>query len=314
MQKSGLSHGRYTRLKLFGLWLAAIVLCRLSTSVGGWGVSVLKRISSLSIGLLLAVFVSAAAAADLPSRMTTKAPPPVISPCVWCGFYIGVNAGYAWGRDDQNSLQTAPAPFLAVDSAAVSTASSARLNADGFTGGVQAGYNWQKGAVVFGVEADINALNLRGGTAGIFPFPSTLPGGAVGPPTTFFTNATSVSTDWLFTGRGRVGWVNDNWLLYATGGVAISNVKVNQTVVLLPPFVWNAPISSTQVGWTVGAGFEYGVAQNWSVKGEYLYVDLGTPGANGVLTPASPSLAYTTSAHITANLVRVGVNYHFGAF
>ncbi len=264
-----------------------------------------------AVGLIAVLGTSGAMAAD----MAVKAPPPVLAPaCIWCGFYVGGNVGYAWGRDAENSVLTTPVPpFFAIDSAAVSTAGSPRFNANGFTGGAQAGYNWQTGAAVFGLEADINSFHLRGSTAGTFPFPSTLPGGPLGPPTAFFSPSTSVSTDWLFTGRGRIGWANDNWLLYGTGGIAVGNVKVNQTVALLPPFVETATISSTQVGWTVGAGFEYLVARNWSIKGEYLFVDLGKPGATGVLTPAPVAgFTYTTNAHVTANIARFGFNYHFG--
>src|SRR6201999_3995335 len=139
---------------------------------------------------------------------------------------------YAWGRNSESSVFTAPAPFLAVDTTAVSASSSPGLKANGVTGGAQAGYNWRSGAVLYGAEADFNAFNLRGTANGTFPFPSTLPGGAVGLPTTFFSTATSVSSDWLFTARGRLGWANDSLLLYGTGGVAVANGKVNQTVVL----------------------------------------------------------------------------------
>jgi outer membrane immunogenic protein len=205
-----------------------------------------------------------------------KAPPPV-EVFSWSGFYVGGNAGYAWGRDAINGVETAPVPpFFAIDSAAVSAAASPRLKPDGFTGGGQVGYNWQAGAAVFGVEADIEAFRLRASTTGTFPFPSTLPGGPLGPPTAFFSPTSSASTDWLFTGRGRIGWANDHWLLYATGGVAVTNLSVNQTIVQLAPFVFNASSSDTRVGWTVGAGFEYMFAKNWSVKGEYLYLDFGS--------------------------------------
>lgn len=270
----------------------------------------MKRYFGSAAALVCLVGLSGATfAADLAVKARVAAPLPG---CVWCGFYVGDNIGYGWGRDHENSTFTAPVPpFSAVDLPAVSAAGSPRLNANGITGGAQAGYNWQMGAALFGVEADINAFDLRGSTGGTFAFPSTLPGGPVGPPTVFFPATTSVSTDWLFTGRGRLGWASDNWLLYGTGGVAVGNVKVSQTIALVAPFAETATVSSTQVGWTVGAGFEYMVARNWSVKGEYLYVDLGKASATGVLTPAFAGLTYTTTAHVSANIARVGVNYHF---
>ena len=264
-------------------------------------------------GLAAAALVSLAGTGGaVAADMAVKAPMAPVSDCTWCGFYVGDTIGYGWGRNRENSTFTAPVPpFVGVDVTAVSAAGSPRMNANGVTGGAQAGYNWQRGAAVYGLEADFNAFDLRGSTAGNFVFPSTLPGGAVGPPTTFFPAATSVSTDWLFTGRGRVGWATNGWLLYGTGGIAVSTVKVNQTIGLAAPFVETVAASSTRVGWTAGAGFEYVLNRNWSVKGEYLHVDLGKVNAVGVLTPAFAGLTYTTSAHVSANIARVGVNYHF---
>ena len=139
-----------------------------------------------NIGWALASVVSlgfsglgGASAADL----AYKARPPAVIAEVysWTGFYIGANAGYDWGRAAINGVETAPIPpFFAIDAAAISAAASPRLKPDGFTGGGQAGYNWQSGAAVFGVEADIEAFRLRASTTGTFVFPSTLPGGPVG--------------------------------------------------------------------------------------------------------------------------------------
>ncbi len=265
----------------------------------------LAAASLLSLGLM-----GGARAADM--AMAVKAPVSV-SGCAWCGFYVGDNVGYGFGRNSENSVLTAPVPpFVGADVAAVSAAGSPRTQSNGITAGAQAGYNWQAGAAVYGVEADINAFALRGNTSGNFVFPSTLPGGAVGPPPVTFPVATSVSTDWLMTARGRLGWANNDWMVYGTGGLAVGNVKVNQVVGLVAPNTVSSTVSSTRAGWTVGAGFEYMMTRNWSVKGEYLYVDLGTASTTGVVAPVVAGLTYTTSAHVTANIARVGVNYHFG--
>lgn len=255
------------------------------------------------------VGLGSAIAADLPVKAGPAAVAEVSS---WSGFYVGGNAGYDWGRAAYNGVLGAPAPFLPIDVAAISTASSPRLQPNGFTGGGQAGYNWQAGGAVFGVEADIQSFRLRASTTATLPFPSTLPGGLAGPPTAFFTTTSSVTSDWLFTARDRIGWANDHWLLYATGGLAVTKVSTNQNLALLAPFVFNASASDTRVGWTVGAGFEYMVSRNWSVKGEYLYLDFGTLNGTGVLTPAFAGLTLNNSTRLTANIARVGVNYHFG--
>lgn len=118
-------------------------------------------------------------AADLMAKTPSLALAPVAN---WTGFYVGGNAGAAWGRDEIASTLNAPAPFLAVDTAAVSSAASPTFNPAGFTGGLQAGYNWQYGSWVWGSEADFDYLGLKASNSGTFPFPSTLPGGAIGRP------------------------------------------------------------------------------------------------------------------------------------
>lgn len=258
--------------------------------------------------ILSLVGMASAMAADMPLKARSAAAAEVFS---WTGFYVGGNLGYGWGNGDINGTAVAPPSSFAIDAAAISSTASPRLKPDGFTGGAQVGYNWQTGGAVFGIEADINAFHLRSGMTGTFPFPSTLPGGPLGPPTAFFTTTSSLSTDWLFTGRGRVGWANDHWLLYATGGVAVTNLSVNQSIALLTPYVFNTLASSTRVGWTVGAGFEYVMSSNWSVKGEYQFLDFGDLNSIGVLTPTIAGWAYSNSTHLTANLARIGVNYHF---
>jgi outer membrane immunogenic protein len=274
----------------------------------------MRRFLGISLSSLISIGAAglgAASAADMPVKGPVYKAAPV-EVFTWTGFYVGGNAGYAWGRGAINGTEVAPPPFFAIDATAISTAASPRLKPDGFTGGAQAGYNWQAGSALFGVEADIEAFHLRASTTGTFPFPSTLPGGPIGPPTTFFSPTSSLSTDWLFTGRGRIGWANDHWLLYATGGVAVTNLSVNQSIVQLAPFIFNASSSDTRVGWTVGAGFEYALDRNWSVKGEYLYLDFGNLNGVGVLTPPFAGFTYNNSTHLTANLARVGFNYRFG--
>jgi outer membrane immunogenic protein len=242
--------------------------------------------------------------------MMVKAPAPAATAFNWTGFYIGGNAGGAWGRDSVTSTLNAPAPFLAVDTAAVSNAASPNLNPKGFTGGVQAGYNWQTGNVVLGGETDFGYLGLKASNTSTVPFPSTLPGGAAGPPTVFFSQTTSDSTNWLFTARQRLGWANDNWLVYATGGLAVGREKFNQSILLVAPFVSTAANSTTRVGWTAGAGVEYALSRKWSIKAEYLHVDLGSIATTGIFTPAFAGLTVSGTARLTTEIARAGLNYH----
>jgi outer membrane immunogenic protein len=272
-------------------------------------------VGSFVLGLALAAIVATPTlAADLPTRKAAPSEPPPA--CLWCGFYIGGNVGGAWGSSSVNTAFGFPTPpFVPGDVAALSSAASQTVASSGFTGGEQIGYNFQNGPWVWGVEADFDYLGLKGSKSGAAPFPSTLPGGAAGPPTVLFTTTTSVSTNWLITARPRVGWAVDSWLFYATGGLAVGQERFSQTVNLIAPFASQNSFSSTRVGWTAGAGVEYALSRQWSVKGEYLYVDLGKTGGNaGALTPALPiagTFSNTSAVDLTASIGRVGVNYHF---
>jgi outer membrane immunogenic protein len=127
----------------------------------------------------------------------------------------------------------------------------------------------------------------------------------------------SVSSDWLITLRPRVGITAHNWLFYVTGGLAVANVKDRFT--FTETFAGgseSASISRTKAGWTVGAGTEYALAMGWSVKAEYLYVDLGreTTSSTNFATPMAtfPTSVFTHSVDLRSNIVRLGLNYKLG--
>ena len=163
-------------------------------------------ISAALIGLAAAPAI----AADIPMKAPVAAP--VVAPVMnWTGFYIGLNGGGTWGKAQITHSTLVPAPALAfpIDAAALTTATSPDLKLDGWTFGGHFGYNWQFSQNwLVGLEADISYFRLRGNSSGTFPFPSTLPGGALGPPTLTFNTTTSLSTDWLFTFRPRLGVIS----------------------------------------------------------------------------------------------------------
>jgi outer membrane immunogenic protein len=136
-------------------------------------------------------------------------------------------------------------------------------------------------------------------------------------PSIFNTN-TSLDTDWLFTSRGRLGWAaTPRLLLYATGGLAVTNLKVgNSFVTSNNPANTSTGASSqseTRAGWTVGAGTEWAFYHNWTLKAEYLYVNFRSISTTAFVNSnfATPDV-FTTSADLKANIVRVGLNYKFG--
>ncbi len=266
---------------------------------------------ALIVGAVVAALFQSSASWSPTMAADLALPAPAPPACLWCGLYVGANAGWAWGS---NAVATTPAfaGFLPVDIAAITTATSSTLSSNGLIGGAQAGYNWQFGRTVLGLEADFDFPSLKTSQAGTFPFPSTLPGGAVGPPTAFFTTQTSVSTDWLVTARPRLGWTENNWLFYVTGGLAVGRENFTQSVNVLSPFVLTDTFSTTQIGWTAGAGVAAMLNANWSVKAEYLYIDLGTTPANpGILAPAFPGAGVSSTMRLTSSIARVGIDYHF---
>jgi len=140
----------------------------------------------------------------------------------------------------------------------------------GFVGGVQGGYNWQQqGPLVFGIEGDIQATGADDTFA----------------PWKF-------SNPWFGTVRGRVGYAFNNILFYGTGGLAFGELRAE---------TFGLSETHTNVGWTLGVGTEVGLAQNWTAKIEYLYVDLASD--NFTITGVSNAYRF--------GLVRAGVNYHF---
>ncbi len=253
--------------------------------------------------------VGSASAADLAAR-PFKAPAAAVAVYNWTGFYVGVNAGYAWGQSDLGTVLD-PTSSWAVEGIAFRNEfvalSNRRLNPAGAIGGLQIGANWQTGAWVWGVEADANATDI--GARTIFTGPN--------PPVTRTFNE-SIRNDWLVTVRGRAGYAVDKTLLYVTGGLAVGSVKGSWDLTSSNGYTKTGSVSETKVGWTVGAGVEHAFVPNWTVKLEYLYTDLGSVDYTSTYVPGStfapPGSNYVEriSQDLTFHTVRAGLNYKFG--
>jgi outer membrane immunogenic protein len=220
-----------------------------------------------------------APAADMPVKAV---PAPVYS---WTGFYLGGNVGGAVGHN---------ASTLRVNNGV--TQNYVTLAPDGVVGGFQAGYNFQIGNLVYGIEADWQWSGQKDSWCFNCGSPNPAPGSAI-----------EQKLPWFATVRGRVGHAWGPLLAYGTGGVAFG--KVDTTIACC--FVADtASDSTTKTGWAAGAGVEAALAGNWSVKAEYLYVDLGSVTHTG-LFPAAVSTA-EASSNIRSHVGRVGLNYRFG--
>jgi outer membrane immunogenic protein len=264
--------------------------------------SVVMKIFGLAAMALLGL-VTAAQAADLPF----KAPPTASD---WSGWYAGVNAGGDWGRSQATSTisnSTTPIFVLPVAVAAFNALMPpTNYNTSGFIGGVQGGYNYQMGRWLVGLEGDLDYFRSAGSTAISGPGP----GGA---PAAF---TASVRTDWQFTLRPRLGVVAGNWLLYATGGLAVTDVRANWSFAQpAAPAAESASASSLRAGWVVGAGVDTGFAGRYTLGLEYLHVDFGTVSTgSGVIVvggvgPVTNPVNQTAS--LQADIVRLRVGKQF---
>ena len=161
----------------------------------------------------------AAQAADLPTRKEAPAPVYVPPPFSWTGFYIGVNAGGLWSTGN-----TKVNAFFPTTSIFYSNyyGNSLGTGASGFIGGGQAGYNFQSGAAVFGIETDFDGTSASKSKSTIGS-PFTVPFATSATGTDYFTTNASSRLNWLGTTRARVGFVatpDNRLMIYGTGGVA----------------------------------------------------------------------------------------------
>ena len=257
------------------------------------------RSGSLMILAMLAAGPISAQAADLSSRTYTKAPALGAS-YNWGGAYVGVNAGGAWGRLSPNyasqTLITTPTGLSFIQGLVTPA-----MDSSGFMGGGQIGYNLQIGRFVSGVEADFDYTGLRNTrSTGTFGLPAC---GAPCEITQYY------STDWLATFRGRLGLTTGDWLFYGTGGLALARVRYSDTF-NLPGAVSAGSYNGVRTGWVLGAGAEWALNSAWTVKAEYLRVDLGS--TSYVLTNnLFPTATIWVDHHLVENIGRVGVNYRF---
>jgi outer membrane immunogenic protein len=235
---------------------------------------------------------SASMAADLPSR--TMAPmAPMISAVpvfTWTGFYIGAQVGYAWG-DSEDEF---PANAVVVGPGGTFVPFEAGFGGDNdsFLAGVHAGYNYQIGSLVVGVEGDIEGLF---GDDDDDDFSGVVFNGTTGQPATFAFNSNTL--DWQGSIRARVGFAFDRAMIYATGGFAFGGVSGGFGNM-------NNNGDDTITGWTLGAGVEYAFTNNLTTRVEYRYTQFeGNDSVFDNVTFGGDELDF--------HAIRVGLSYKF---
>jgi outer membrane immunogenic protein len=262
----------------------------------------------LSALALVSVAAAPAVAADFPVKAAMPAGPIYD----WNGAYIGVNGDIQYsGPNSLTGYSGGPgtAAFFAAGGLPTSLATSAW----GYSGGAQIGYNWQVSRIwLVGLEADIQGGGYKGNSSiGSNP--------AVGA----LTTAVEQHSDWFGTARGRAGLlIAPNMLFYATGGFAFGQAAASQSTIgtgsslascaaALPCAA--ASTDKTRYGWAAGVGYEIMMPNtNWTVKAEYLYMDLGTVSLAATTPAFTPPVTFTSSNQFRESMLRVGVNYRFG--
>lgn len=264
-------------------------------------------------GAVVALSATAAQSADLAARFPTKAPAIAAPLFTWTGFYAGINAGYTWSGSatGYDFRTTDPA-----DLADIGLPRTLGNSTGGFTGGAQAGYNVQTGNVVVGLETDIQYLG--GNNNGVFTFSQV-----DGADTANLRMSAESSVQWLGTLRGRAGVTFDRALFYATGGLAYGGVKSSSSIAatavdggVTSNVLYAGSRNETRVGYAVGAGMEYALMNNISVKAEYLHYDLGSTqyDVGGVVVdPADDFLGAGAKRRIDGDIVRAGLDFKLGA-
>jgi outer membrane immunogenic protein len=269
---------------------------------------------TVTLAVAIAAIAGAASAQDM--RGEPYAAYSMSPAFTWSGAYVGVHAGSSTGRfgrlgaggasfsewADEAVGESTDLGMMNGGIVPVVTSSVTRSRRNGINAGTHFGYNFHQGSVVWGVEADVSAVNSRVRANSSVRAVA----GAVSDNTA--TANDTVEMKWVATARGRLGFAHDRFLGYVTGGLAFGQVRFQRQETLAlnyqaGSFNASRTVSSsrTQVGFAAGAGAEYALTDNVSLRGEYLYVDLGKGRIPGQTRKVGSAL----------HQARIGVNYRF---
>ncbi len=251
-------------------------------------------------GVLAAVFVSAAGAADLPVKTPVYSAPPPVQAFSWTGCYVG---GHVGGIKNDSNLTSHTAGAVTAAQVAATTYSYDGDDTS-FTGGVQYGCNYQTGSWVFGLDSSFSWAGIDESFNAFHP---AVPGVLA------YNETVSQQADWYSTTRVRLGWAYDRWMFFVQGGSASTRVDSTYAADFIPfggAFTWAGSKSKNRFGWTVGGGLEYALSQNWFLRGEYLYVDFGDFTYESY-TANNPTQIWQTEVDTSFHVARIALSYRF---
>lgn len=218
-------------------------------------------------------------------------------PFDWSGAYAGIHIGYGWGDSDfTDSEYNGAPPYPTVGWG---------VDSDGLITGINAGYNWQRDHMIFGLEGEIGRLNLSGSTAQPGTDPYGIPYDASG----------TVDKGWYGGLSARLGYAWDRTLLYAKAGVLYSNARSGfKDTCTAGPCGNSTASASKRIGWgyQLGAGVEHAMTKRWTIKAEYAYLDFGTTTISGnIIGGAFGGKPYDIRSDLSMHTVKIGLNYQF---
>jgi len=274
------------------------------------------------VAALTVLFAAPALAADIP----LKAPP---RPAVfsWTGCYLGVNAGWIGSAGDQDIDTRLSGVFLNQGNTFAIPPAKGLLDRhfshdmSSGTAGITTGCNIQYGSWVWGFESDSNWSGIDDTVSARFPSIEFLPGAPLnGVPSSVQTITRKL--DYFSTYRGRLGFAVDRWMLFATGGAVVAHIKGETDILygndggiipVLANFHFFGDRKVWRMGWTAGGGLEYAFTDNWSLKAEYLFLDLRDLNYEAFCFTCNPNVGQSTNTRIEfrEHVARVGLNYRF---
>jgi high affinity Mn2+ porin len=223
----------------------------------------------------------------------------------WAGAYLGANLGAAIPLHPGDRLQAIyarrrPLFDLFPD----------QRTRSGVTVGAQAGYNWQIGRLVYGIETDFNLLDGQGGKSGVYPAPPSYAEQKI----TAYDLKYDQGANFFASLRGRLGFTLDRALIYATGGLALGGVRGPASMNFFGEATSRTYAARTsgsrQMKYILGAGVEYPLLPDTSARVEYLFLNQG-PNAQ-VFTLGADDV-FLSKAREERHILRVGLNHMFGA-
>lgn len=230
----------------------------------------------------------------------------------WSGAYLGANIGAAKGQAETAASTSdgfAGSYFTQSDPEQIAAEADGSLSQASPAVGLFGGFGQQFGNLYLGIEASANSLS----------FDESHRSGAVylSSPASEFSNELSVTADWQAMLRARLGWAQERWLVYMTGGAAITQIKLDAS--FADNFLGTGArgrdsSKETKLGWVLGLGGEYALSESWAIRGEYLYADYGKVDTSAQVTnPAFPTLAnqLKSSAELKTQTLSAGLSYRF---